>query len=411
MRAVFVSMVLALGCEADTRGLELLQPTPDAGEAGCRQASPSVTTGVLEGLPSFTLAAGVEVMDGVVYLNRRANVTALPQVVAFDPARARQEEVTPPDAEGYLIDARDGALLLVAQAVEDTYGGLYHWRGAGDATLVTEVDRSEIFNAFSEVYWGRAFDLVDRESLIWHHRTGFWRWHSDRGLEAIEQNGYAEPTMQEGRIVWAAQREDHARILMSVIGRSEPITIAIGDVAWPALSTDNVFFVDRGALMRFEIGTRSTKELHPGPCGPPYADGDRAVAACGPGDEWPVPGSMIVYWDGVRAHELFDDGGYHFAPRLDRGRIAWIRYRSPEVVCQPPRDTSAGEIRFWDPDLPEPLFLGEVGAPCLCCGAMWPPAVLELEGEVAAWNYARPDGREESAIGWARIQRREVCSP
>jgi hypothetical protein len=410
VRALAGCLLLATACEADTRGLELQQPpTPPRPPPGeCTQAQPEITTGTLQVLSNYPATTMLELTDGIVYVARTANVTGVPNVVAFEPGSGREEPVTAYDVESYLIDAHDDT-MLVASGLDGLYG-VYHARRGRTPTLVIELERSGIFTGISlDQYAGRETDLVDRDGLIWRHGSGFSRWDAERGLELLESYTLVEPTMRRGRIVWVSYRDNRTQIIMHEAGTGSSI-IAEGDVAWPALGTGSVFFIRSGALMRFEIDSGGTTQLHPGPCGPPHAEGDRAVAACGPALGNLPPGETVVYYDSVQTHELFA-GGYNFAPRISLGRIAWIRYRSPEVMCAWNGEMPAGEIRFLDLDLGgEPLILGEVGAPCLCCDAWWPAPVLELEGEVAAWNYA-PAEDPRSSIGWARIERREVCPP
>jgi hypothetical protein len=53
-----------------------------------------------------------------------------------------------------------------------------------------------------------------------------------------------------------------------------------------------------------------------------------------------------------------------------------------------------------------------VGAPCLCCGAMWPSLSLHLDDNVLAWNYSLFDGETRTrgaGYAYATVERGDGC--
>jgi hypothetical protein len=388
-RCKLAPLLLVLGaCEADTVSLDPLGDPP----AGCRELEPTIETGTLEGEPRFSQDSAADVAGGLVFTHRGA----------FDPAR--KSTIAIDDADARLLDANDGIALYA------TASQILRWEG--ETTRAIAETEFLVPGDFDAAYRGRESTQVDRSSAAWREGEGVYRWDLEDAPRSIGRSaGSVEsPSVGSGRVAWSEFGPEGARILVHARGDGEPTVIANGDAAHPALGDTQLFFVRAGALVRYDFDSKTIMPVHEGRCGPPSADGDRAVAACGGDNEWPAPGKFIVYWDGVRAHELFGDGGYHYAPRLDRGRIAWIRYQSTDVVCTPPRDEAVGEVRLWDPDASdEPAVLGRIGAPCLCCDAIWPPAEIGFEGDVIAWNYALEEGAQTDFVGWALYQRREAC--
>jgi hypothetical protein len=118
-----------------------------------------------------------------------------------------------------------------------------------------------------------------------------------------------------------------------------------------------------------------------------------------------------VHFDGVETRQLFDGEGYHFAPRLESGRIAWLWYPSADALCGGGSDRR-GEVRFHDPNAfvaAEPI--APVLAPCLCCDAYWAPPELDFEGDVIAFSYAAGVGEPTrfGGLGYAVLRRGQVC--
>ncbi len=367
-------------------------------------------------MPSY-----VAVDRGLVYANRPAPVNGTSQIISFDPLRDRTVEVTDGSAESDLIDARDGAVLFSTRtrSGSTTRLNVFHRREGEDAVHLRDVSELGFFTF--ESYEGREARQVAADSAAWQAGAELWRWSSSDGPFLVEGEGAfnGQPALLGDLLAWTERGDEAATLHVHEQSTRRSRVVRTGDVDWPVLgeaaSGDPLlFFVDMGRLIRLDLVTSDSTVLHPGPCGPPSAEGDRAVAACGGmarGSLVP-PGAFIAYWDGVRTEALFEDGGYHFAPRISQGRIAWIRYVSADVLCTPPADRISGEVRLYDPDVsPDPITIASVGAPCLCCDAFWPAAALAFDGDVLAWNYSLDDPGVFGSIGWALIQGREVCSP
>ena len=94
---------------------------------------------------------------------------------------------------------------------------------------------------------------------------------------------------------------------------------------------------------------------------------------------------------------------------LDDARLVWVEYESDTVLCSGDRGI-AGQVRTWVLGTRAlPVDIADVRAPCLCCGAYWPPPQLDGAGAAAAWNYGDTDSpQRESPVGWARW---ETCDP
>jgi hypothetical protein len=347
-------------------------------------------------------ARGIAVTGGAVYSMRPPEAVA-PQVIAFDAILIKDREVTGAQDVGLLHDANDGAVLL--STGESTASlSLIHIDDQGERRVIFANGPSIIDPDFE--YQGRARMLVDRTGAAWRTTQGVARWDvetSSTQTFLARDGDPGQPSRSGARVAWTVRRASSAVLLLN--DSVATTTIAVGDVASPAVSGSLVFYLEGGRLVRYDLEAAQKMTLHEGPCAAPFAEGERAVAACGGGNDYVPPGAMLVYWDGVRVHELFD-GGHHYAPRLDDGIIAWIRYRSLDVLCMPPPE-AAGGVMLWDPELGE-QFLGETAAHCLCCNAYSPPAELDFEGGVLASNYASSDGYPHR-FSFAVIERRRFC--
>ena len=72
---------------------------------------------------------------------------------------------------------------------------------------------------------------------------------------------------------------------------------------------------------------------------------------------------------------------------LQNGRLVWVEYEDAGVLCSG-SDGPAGRVRSWVLGARDiPVDVAEVRAPCICCGAYWPPPILDGAGIGAVWNY------------------------
>jgi hypothetical protein len=388
-------MLCLPACQTETIG------PPTSGSKDCTplfELSP-ISGGTREG-------RGVAVSGGIVYSMRPPEVLAS-QVFEIDPIRLTEREVTRAGEIGLLHDAADGAVLVSTGETMESLS-LIHIDDRGERRVIDA--SAPPFTDPDPDLQGRAHMLVDRTGAAWRTDDGVFRWDvetSSTQTFAARDGAAGQPSRSGPRVGWTVRRAGGAALLVSDRDVATT-TIAVGDVSSPAVSGSIVFYLEGRRLVRHDLETAMKATLHEGPCAAPFADGDRAVAACGGGTDAIPPGEVLVYWDGAQAHELFEDGHHHHAPRLDEGIIAWIRYDSPDTLCMPPRE-GAGEVVMWDPDATEePNGRALIAAPCLCCGANAAPAELAFEQGVLAYNYASTDGSPHR-IGFTVVERRRMC--
>ena len=119
--------------------------------------------------------------------------------------------------------------------------------------------------------------------------------------------------------------------------------------------------------------------------------------------------TTVHLWDGQTLRDAPTLGGFVYALRLSGERAAWLEYPAADSLCQP---TGSGKVVLWPGGRGAPRTIAEVGTPCLCCNAYWPPPMLDLAGDVVAWNYFKGDTTLGPAapLGMAAVAFSERCA-
>ena len=178
----------------------------------------------------------------------------------------------------------------------------------------------------------------------------------------------------------------------------------------PTTAGSLVYWNTDRAVYRMSVDDRSPEVIHDGFCGPVDADGRRATFICdsggAPGDSpssrGPRLGDELRYYDGERVRRVPTGRDYVTSPRVDGRSVVWFAYDNPTPFSG---TRNTGELRYWRVGMAESVAIDEVGAPCLSCGAIWPPINLSADGGVIAWNYAvgdedRPTGSGGGVATW-----------
>lgn len=183
---------------------------------------------------------------------------------------------------------------------------------------------------------------------------------------------------------------------------------------WPD-GEDLYWLADDGVYRR--SGDLEPRRVQAGRCHPPHAVGGRAVFACDEDEDAPNAGTprsrrQVYLFDGQQTRRLPTAGHepHVFATRVVGRGAAWIEYDDPDPFCYP--ENNPGKMIYYDPATDEHLELGQVGGPCLCCSALWPPLNVDVDGNLLAWNYAYPSEEAPDGvmgIGYALIQRSDEC--
>lgn len=415
MRRILLAGLLFAGCEASTDTLTLGPPptTPNEPEPEPTCTVTGYTTAKTNVVGASWQATGPVHLDGrTLYFGDRTDAGEL--AVRHVDVDTDAIDTLPGRGNRLLFDAGDGA---IAFGTDENTGrpGLYdliHDNGSWQE-VVAQVEAGPRFSG----YGGEEVSIVDETSVAYWDRGRVFRWDTN----SIEQDYVtlmSPPHVNEGRMVFADRTNEWTtEVWIHNDERDTQLAIRVieGETISAVRYTDgNLFWLANGRFERVDLVTKEREVLHQGPCSAPDVSGGRAIAACQRGGgmtQYPGPGDFLVYYDGQTATEVFADGSYHYAPRIDDGRIAWINYRSVDVLCAGGPE-SAGDIRFWDPDAAfEPLTVAAVAAPCLCCDAYWPPAELSFEGLVLAWNYAPPNEQDPrfGGVGYGVIVAEETC--
>lgn len=392
--AVLVLVLLGCGSTGVPAGEGREPPLPggpvSGGPVTCGPATLSFTVGLLPPAESELWPAPI-VARGLVYLHRRAtafsNAPSDLEVFAFQPTTELEAQLTANDLDDELVDARDGALLLVR-------GG--RAEGATRQLVYRDEQREVVLDpSLTPPGWGLFFDgygaprrLVGRDRAAWlgNDTVYFFDGWSVRSVSA-GLRGNSLPYLDGNLVVWTAQGPRGRDVyLASPDGTTRLSEDAAEDFA-PVTSASRIFWLSGGGVVLRELRGRETRVLAEGPCAPPATHAGMAVFACAPGGQSTVPGGQRLWlFDGTSVREIPTRGGFVFAPRLYGRRLAWLEYESDQVLCQA---RGKGSVVFWSgEDSSGPQAVAEVGTPCLCCDAYWPSPALSFEGDLMAWNYA-----------------------
>lgn len=394
MRWAPLVLVMSLAC---VDGVGDLEPSGD--RRACELVDFEIEPQVVSSEGVFGVTS-VRVSGGLVYFEHVDPSIRARRIDVVDPATNAKTAYGPTNSERVLLDARDGAVLWAEGDGSDYV--IRHSAPNGVRMLGRTRGRADFFPAQSDA----EIRLIEGDSAAW--------WQEDR---LFFQAGDATPVVvgsmslrltsvvQGGRLAVSSYIDTAPRVLVfDGEGREEgPFG---SDARAPVVSDGRLFFVDDRAAVVLDLSTGVTSTIDDGPCSAPSADDGAAVFACETPDSMPA-GLLVLEKDGA-VRTLPGGDGFHYAPRLDGGRVAWLWYPSSSALCQ---GDAPGEVRLWTPEAPDSYrTIAEIGAPCLCCGAFWPTPQLAFEGDVLAWTYAkttRPDPFDFA--GYAKIERIEIC--
>jgi hypothetical protein len=408
-------LALTLGCGSSAiPGGPTQAGLPDA------RCGPTTLSFVLGAVDGASLDWGRQpiVAQGLVYLHRRAtfqsNANTDLEVFALEPQTGVETQVTANDVDEWLLDANDGALLLVRR--RDTSGGwelLYR-----DAVREVSLDATTSSPGPGVDYgWdGQPVRLVRRDRAAWRTQDTVYYYDGYR-VTSISSglHGNNAPYLEGNTVVWAASGGGGREIYQHTPDGTRRITNNSVDDWAPVASASRVFWLSGRAVHLREDRTGEVRVLAEGPCSPPAAYQGMAVFACDGPPQAVEPGLLgrrLWFFDGSSLREVPTLGGLVYSPRLCGRRIAWIEYMNADSLCYPPREPS-GTVVFWSGEEGSaPQALGRVGSPCMCCNAIWPPAYLGLECDLLAWNYAQSSEPERGAgIGYAVVHEQRECTP
>lgn len=152
---------------------------------------------------------------------------------------------------------------------------------------------------------------------------------------------------------------------------------------------------DAGRVVHARVsGNVDLREL--GDCQALDADGPRALAVCSDAGEQQLV-LVEIGGDGDARLSVIDAAATITGVRIRDRDLAWATYDDPDAWCL---GQGRGTLKWWPRGEPEPIAITGVGAGCGCCGAYWPPLMIDLGDDVIAWNYA--GARNAPAIGIAR---------
>lgn len=360
----------------------------------------------------------VRVVDGRVYAEHAApsdaGGTDPLELFGFDPRGGEPVRVTNNAFEDRLVDARDGAFL---------YWQRYTDR---DSRLVYRDDRGEVILAENPAYLGGTrFFSTQRVRMVRRGRAAF----ASRGVyvydgqrtilvQGPEAGSAQQPDIgDDGTIAWLLYPPSTASVDLYVysggqVRRAEGVRSDRPGAAL-AVGAGHVYVTAAAAVLDYEVATGVVRMIAPGhECSALSAAGSALLIGCGvvSASTGLEAGATTVHlWDGQTLRDAPTLGGFVYALRLSGERAAWLEYPAADSLCQP---TGSGKVVLWPGGRGAPRTIAEVGTPCLCCNAYWPPPMLDLAGDVVAWNYFKGDTTLGPAapLGMAAVAFSERCA-
>lgn len=415
-RALLLSATL-LACEAPQTGLDPVDlPRPQPVPPGVRcELAPDVriiSNELYEPSASPPIAAG----DRVFLAKSGTTGTNSPtdqELFVLDLSSDEEQQLTANNVDDFLIDAGSSdsvSALILRGDREQGYSLL----------LQGEENTRSIYNDYPHrsleplsdmlTYEGGERRLVSNLGVTFAVEDEVYVWNVESRRKISEGRELsAQPSIDGSRVTWSAYIDGQAEIFYLIRDEVQRLTDNDTQDIAPMFSEDRLFWLSDRALMMADLsGERPVVQtLHEGPCAPPSADEGEAVFICG-GTATPAPGGALFHFDGERVQQVAE-GGYLHAARLRSGRVLWAQYDEPDAFCQGSFD--GGEIMIKDLRTTQPtLSLGEVGTPCYCCGAYWPPLYLDLSENAAVWSYARAPNEEGRSFGYG-LARLSDCAP
>jgi hypothetical protein len=398
MRWALLALLLA-ACQAEVEGLDRRD----------RKMTCNVSVGE-HALADADPRYGILLVDAYdVFVDRRSAETGFMTTQRID-ARTHAESPFREERETLLLDTNEGAQLFLEYGLDEF---VMHWDGPrGDHSYALgrmwfDVMSYSISTGARIDYRQRA---VGEDGAAWVEEAGITSVRYIDGVYRKEEAlpGETWPWVDGTDLVWRGRSGDDI-VLRS---RSESIAFS-GPGSWdaaPVLRDGEVVWLSDGALV-----VRSTsgaiRPLHGPTCQPPYAHEGRVIAACGSEEPFGFGRELLLY-DGSAVRAIVTSEGAIGSVRMRGDLVAWIEYALPLDCASPSRESGRVMLLALDDPEPAPIEVARVSAPCWCCDAIWPTAIVELSDHVIAWNYALPAEPFEPGghVGYALIER-EDCEP
>ncbi|TNF32268.1 MAG: hypothetical protein EP329_10780 [Deltaproteobacteria bacterium] len=362
-----------------------------------------------------------------------------PGIWRLDVGAGAVERVAETGDEDVLVDARDGALLVLRPQATPADRRLFYVDDAGAVELVGAPDRFWGYPEYGErghyvaprlAAW-RSCEYDDQgrcvRSQLRAWRDGevvtLWAHTSDPAITTppLPEVTGAEVLWTEAVVADDGTTTSYVRtwsggevtLLRSIEGHLRRV-MRVGDaLLW--LTDDGVWRA---------TGDGPATQLSARWCGSAYTDGERAVMLCQDPERtntdndglidasWsPFPGGtgdLWLYAGGPALVRVPSEGAVRAVPVVDGGVFAWVTYDDVDAGCYPP---SAGTV--WAAPVAAPdraVAVGDIGAGCYCCDSIWPDLRLSLRDGLLAWNYGQVPAEEPpydprgGYLSWARVR-------
>jgi hypothetical protein len=372
------------------------------------------------------------VADGAVYFHRRVEAMGSPgivEVARLEAATGEIDQLQRSQSEVAVVAASEDRLVVRSTDDEgqplvqilDASGQQQHQRRLESPTHVLIPQTYD--------YVGAAHQFMTERRLLLQDSDGVLHLLTTDGVDigsldlGDERRHASRPVLTPAGVAFSAvslsQGTTSADIFLYDVDLESEVRLTESDQSerYPWSDGEDLYWLaDDGVWLR--SGTSEPRRIQAGRCTPPHAAGGQAVFACsdegvgGPNGQ-SVYGRRDVYlFDGEQTRPLptASDDPFVFAVRVVGRGAAWIEYDGPDPFCYP--DDEVGTMVYYDPANDEHLELGQVGGPCLCCSAMWPPLNVDVDGNLLAWNYAYPDDDDPEdvmGLGYALIQTSGAC--